>query len=158
MNADRRIRLWSLVVEFANGRPVTVEHVCAAVLSAAGVDQAAVTVTLGGQPPRNAARQRPGGRRGGGADPDPRRGHGVDACTGDPALAADLTAPDCLARWPVFAPAALYAGGPCDVRAGPEQAGSPHPEVHQATGMITVQLGVSMAGGPGPATRLRLRP
>jgi hypothetical protein len=27
----------------------------------------------------------------------------------------------------------------------PEPAGSPHPEVHQATGMITVQLGVSMA-------------
>jgi hypothetical protein len=50
MNADRRIRLWSLVVEFANGRPVTVQHVCAAVLSAASVDQAAVTVTLAASP------------------------------------------------------------------------------------------------------------
>jgi hypothetical protein len=140
----------------------------------------------------------------------------VDACTGGPALAADLTAPDCLTRWPVFAPAAVHAGvramfalplplpvggirlGVLDLyraqpgelqrdqladalvladiacallldaqpqrdrprpdAAWPEPAGSPHPEVHQATGMITVQLGVSMAGGPGPATRLRLRP
>jgi hypothetical protein len=125
----------------------------------------------------------------------------VDACTGGPVLVADLSTADCLTRWPVFAPAALYAGvravfalplqvggirlGVLDLyRAqpgeldreqladalvladtacallldteprrerprlnggGPEPAGSAHPEVHQATGMITVQLGVSMA-------------
>jgi hypothetical protein len=128
-------------------------------------------------------------------------GPGVDALTGGPALVADLTAVECLACWPVFAPAALHAGvravfalplrvggirlGVLDLyRAspgeldrerladallladtacallldaqpqrdrprlnggGPEQAGSAHPEVHQATGMITVQLGVSVA-------------
>jgi hypothetical protein len=128
-------------------------------------------------------------------------GPGVDALTGGPALIADLIAADCLARWPVFAPAALHAGvravfalplqvggirlGVLDLYrtepgeldreqladalvladtacallldaprqgdrrrlngGGPEPAGSPHPEVHQATGMITVQLGVSVA-------------
>jgi ANTAR domain-containing protein len=129
-------------------------------------------------------------------------GPGVDALFGGPVLAADLIAPDCVARWPVFAPAAVHAGvravfalplqvggvrlGVLDLYraqpggeldreqladalvladtacallldaapqrdrarlsdAVPEQASSPHPEVHQATGMITVQLGVSMA-------------
>jgi hypothetical protein len=34
----------------------------------------------------------------------------VDAFTGGSALVADLSTPDCLVRWPVFAPAALHAG------------------------------------------------
>ena len=34
----------------------------------------------------------------------------VDAFTGGPALVADLMASDCLALWPVFAPAAAQAG------------------------------------------------
>jgi hypothetical protein len=127
-------------------------------------------------------------------------GPGVDAFGGGPALAADLTASECLARWPVFAPAAAQAGIgavfalPLQVGAirlgvldlyrtrpgelhggqladallladtacallldaaqrdrpgpnghGPEQAGLQHAEVHQATGMITVQLGVTVA-------------
>ena len=201
MNADRRVRLWSLVAEHAHGGPVTVEHVCAAVRSAAGVDHAAVTVTLPAslRETLHASDQVA-------AELEELtltlgEGPGVDACTGGPALAADLTTPDCLARWPVFAPAAVHAGvramfalplqvggirlGVLDLyrtqpgeldreqladalvladtacallldtaprpdrprpdAAWPEQAGSPHPEVHQATGMITVQLGVSMA-------------
>ncbi|OLB77019.1 MAG: hypothetical protein AUI14_17410 [Actinobacteria bacterium 13_2_20CM_2_71_6] len=200
MNADR-IRLWSLVVEHAQGEPVTVEHVCAVALSAAGVDHAAVAVALSASPretmyasDRVAAELEELALTLG-------EGPGVDAFTGGPALVADLTAPDFLARWPVFAPAALDAGvravfalplqvggirlgvldlyraepgeldrerladalvladtacallldvAPRHDRPGPngawpEQAGSPHPEVHQATGMITVQLGVSLA-------------
>jgi hypothetical protein len=200
MNVDRRMRLWSLVVDHADGGPATVEHVCAAVMSAAGVDGAAVTVmlvatsrettyasdqvtwdleelalTLGESP-------------------------SVEAFAGGPVLVADLTAPQCLARWPIFAPAAVHAGvramfalplqvgairlGVMDLyRAEPgdldrEQladalvlvdttcallldavdrdqsrvdgrrptpAGLQHPQVHQATGMIIVQLGVSAA-------------
>jgi hypothetical protein len=50
MNADRRIRLWSLVVEHAHSAPVTVEHVCTVVLSAAGVDHAAIAVALSASP------------------------------------------------------------------------------------------------------------
>ena len=127
-------------------------------------------------------------------------GPGMDALADGPALAADLTRPWCLNRWPAFAPAAVGAGvsamfalplqvggvhaGVLDLyrkRAGeldgdqladalmladtacallldggrdgasqaagghPEQAAPHHPEVHQATGMIAVQLGVTAA-------------
>ncbi|MGI5146279.1 GAF and ANTAR domain-containing protein [Plantactinospora sp. CA-294935] len=199
MTADRRTRLWSLVVEHAQGRPVTVEHVCAAVMSATGLDGAAVTV-LG-----------TGFRQTVYASDDVAsdlaeltltlgEGPAADAVAGAPELVADLTAPDCLVRWPVFAPAAMRTGvcasfalplrvgaariGVLDLyraRPGgldreqladvlmladtvcallldaaqhnrsrpdgrwPEQVGLHHPEVHQATGMVTVQLGVSAA-------------
>jgi GAF domain len=201
MNVDRRMRLWGLVVEHAGGRRVTVEHVCATAMSAAGVDRAAVTVRLSASPRETMyASDRVA------AEVEELtltlgEGPGVDAFTGGPVLVADLTAPHWLARWPVFAPAAVHAGvravfalplqvggirlgvldlyraqpgdldreqladallladtacallldapalgdRPGPTGAGPEQAGSPHPEVHQATGMITVQLGVSMA-------------
>jgi hypothetical protein len=201
MNADRRMRLWSLVVEHALGEQVTVEHVCAAAMSAAGVDHAAVAVALSASPRETMyASDRVA------AEVEELtltlgEGPGVDAFTSGLALVADLIAPDCLARWPVFAPAAMHAGvravfalplqvggirlGVLDLYRAqpgdlererladallladtacallleaaprrdrprpnggwPEQAGSPHPEVHQATGMITVQLGVSVA-------------
>ncbi len=201
MNADRRVRLWSLVVERAEGGPVTVEHVCAAAMSAAGVDRAAVAVALSASPRETLYASDPVAAEVEELTLTLGEGPGVDALTGGPALIADLIAADCLARWPVFAPAALYAGvravfalplqvggirlGVLDLyRAepgkldreqladalvladtacallldaprqgdrrrlnggGPEPAGSPHPEVHQATGMITVQLGVSVA-------------
>ena len=97
-------------MEHAHGRPVGVEHVCAAVMSA----------DRGGRR-----------RRHGDLDATPREtiyasdqvaadleeltltlgeGPGVDAFAGGPALVADLTASDCLARWPMFAPAATQAG------------------------------------------------
>jgi hypothetical protein len=200
MNADRRMRLWSLVVEHAHGQPVTVEHVCAAAISASGVDVAAVAVMLSATPRETIyASDRVG------SDLEELtltlgEGPGVDAFTGSPVLVADLTASDCLARWPAFAPAAVQAGVravfaiPAQVgairlgvlglyRARPgnldreqladalvladtalallldaerpdgsrpvehwrEQAGPQHPEVHQATGMIIVQLGVTAA-------------
>jgi GAF domain len=200
MNADRRIRLWSLVVEHAQGGPATVEHVCAVALSVTGVDHAAVAVTLSASPRETLyASDRVA------AEVEELtltlgEGPGVDAFTGGPALVADLNTPDCLARWPVFAPAATQAGvhavfalplqvgairlGVLDLyraRPGdldheqladalvladtacallldaaqpgrpspdgrwPEQAALRHPEVHQATGMITVQLGVTAA-------------
>jgi hypothetical protein len=200
MNADRRMRLWSLVVEHAQGGPAGVEHVCAAVMSATGVDGAAVTVVLstGSRETVYASDQVA-------SDLEELtltlgEGPGVDAVVGGPAVVADLAAPECLARWPVFAPAAAYTGvravfalplqvgavrtGVMDlyrVRAGgldgeqlanalvladtacallldaaqrdrprpdgrwPEQVGLRHPEVHQATGMIAVQVGVTAA-------------
>jgi hypothetical protein len=201
MNADRRVRLWSLVVERAEGGPVTVEHVCAAAMSAAGVDRAAVSVALSASPRETMYASDPVAAEVEELTLTLGEGPGVDALTGGPALVADLIAADCLARWPVFAPAALHAGVRAmfalplqvgGVRLGvldlyraepgeldreqladalvladtacallldaaprrdrpspngvwPDPAGSPHPEVHQATGMITVQLGVSVA-------------
>jgi hypothetical protein len=40
----------------------------------------------------------------------------------------------------------------------PAPASLQHPEVHQATGMIIVQLGGVRGGGAGPVTRLCVRP
>jgi GAF domain/ANTAR domain len=201
MNADRRIRLWSLVAEHARGEPVTVEHVCTAVLSAAGVDHAAVAVALSASPRETMYASDPVAGEVEELALTLGEGPGVDAFTGGPVLVADVSASDCLARWPVFAPAVLqvgvravfalplqvggirlgvldlYRARPGDLGrerladallladtvcallldaapqhdrprlngARPEPAGSPHPEVHQATGMITVQLGVSVA-------------
>jgi GAF domain-containing protein len=200
MNVDRRMRLWSLVVAHAHGEPVAVEHVCAAVMSATGTDRAAITVMLGATPRETmyASDQVASGLEE--LTLTLGEGPGVDASTGSPALVADLTAPDCLTRWPVFAPAAVNAGvravfalplqvggirlGVLDLyraHAGdldreqladalvladtacallldaahrdrpradgrwPAQTSLQHPEVHQATGMIIVQLGVSAA-------------
>ena len=200
MNADRRIRLWSLVVEHAHGQPVAVEHVCAAAIAASGVDSAAVSIVLSATP-----RETIYASDGVASDLEELsltlgEGPGVDAFIGSPVLVADLTAPDCLARWPVFAPAAVQAGvravfslplqvgairlgvlslsraqpgdldreqladalvladtacallldsaqtdGPRPDGHLPEQAAPQHPEVHQATGMIIVQLGVTAA-------------
>jgi hypothetical protein len=129
-------------------------------------------------------------------------GPGVDAIVDGPALVADLTAGECLTRWPVFAPAAAKAGvravfalplrigairlgvlalyraepgeldreqladalmladtmGALLLEAGHdppdrprpdgswlEHAGAQNPVVHQATGMVIVQLGVTAA-------------
>jgi ANTAR domain-containing protein/GAF domain-containing protein len=200
VNADRRVRLWSLVIEHASGEPVAVEHVCAAAIAATGVDCFAIAVMLSASPremmyasDRVASAMEELTLTLG-------EGPGVDAFTGSPALVADLTSQECLARWPVFAPAAEAVGvravfalplqvgaihlGVMDLyraRPGgldpeqvadalvladtacallldgaahdrphldgrrPEQTGPQHPEVHQATGMIIVQLGVSAA-------------
>jgi hypothetical protein len=200
MSPDRRVRLWTLVVDLAWGGTVAVEHVCAASVGIAGVDSAAVAVALRATPREVlCASDRTA------SDLEELtltlgEGPSVDAGSGGPALVADLAAPECLARWPAFAPAAVLAGvhavfalplqiggirlGVLDLyraQAGdldgeqladalaladtacavlldgasrhppdqddhwPEQAGLRHPEVHQATGMVTVQLGVTAA-------------
>jgi hypothetical protein len=200
MNTDRRMRLWSQVVDNAQGAPAGVEHVCAAVISATGVEGVAVTAV-----PGDGLRETVYASDAVGSDLAELtltlgEGPGVDALAGGPVLVADLTSAESRARWPVFAPAAVHAGaaamfalplrvgavhvGVMDLyRAGPvglvgeqladalvladtacallldaaqhdrprpsgrrpEPAGLAHPEVHQATGMITVQLGVSAA-------------
>ncbi|RAJ60480.1 hypothetical protein K378_04292 [Streptomyces sp. Amel2xB2] len=200
MKEDRRTRLWSAIVEQAQGETVTVGHVCAATIAAAGVDAAAVTVVLEASPRETvyASAQLA-------ADMTELavtlgEGPGAGVFIDRPALVADLSAPECQVRWPAYAPAALEAGvralfafplraggaaagHMCLYRAEPgkldreqladalvladtvlallldtgrrpepqldgrwsEEAGPQHPEVHQATGMVTAQLGVSAA-------------
>lgn len=195
--ADRRMQLWSLVVEQARGSPTAVQHVGAVVITVAGVDASAVAVTLAASPREviHVSDQV--------ADEMEElattlgEGPGVEALTDGPALAADLADFSSRARWPVFAPAAVELGaravfalplqvggihlgvldlyrkdpGALDSRqfadvllladtacallldagtaAGhgrhPEEAGLQHPEVHQATGMMVAQIGVSAA-------------
>jgi hypothetical protein len=201
MSTDRRMRLWSLLVESARGDPVTVQHVCAAVIPAAGVDSAAVSVVL----PSTAHETLVATDRGAADLEDLAltlgEGPGADAGAHGPVLVGDLATAEYAIRWPVFTPAAAGLGvravfalplqvggarlgvmslyraepgnlGPAQLadaltladtacallldaerphrphRPGlngqrPEPAGPQYPEVHQATGMITVQLGVS---------------
>ena len=110
MTAGRRMHLWDLLVARADGRPVTVEHVGAAMISAAGVDGAAVTVMLSATPRETVyASDRVA------SDLEELtltlgEGPSVDAVAGGPVLVADLDAAECQVRWPVFAPAAVSAG------------------------------------------------
>lgn len=194
------MRLWALVVGEADGRPVAVEHVGAVAVTVAGVDSAAVAVVLSASPRETVyASDRVASTM---EDLTLTLGEGpcVDALADGPVLVADLTGADCLARWPVFAPAAaqagvravfalplrigairlgvlaLYRAAPgglyaeqladalmlADTMGGllldeaerdrphpdgswPEHAGRQHPVVHQATGMVLVQLGVTAA-------------
>jgi hypothetical protein len=196
VSVDRRLRLWSLMVERADGAAIAVDHAGAVAVAAAGVDTVAVVVTLAASP-----RESVYASSALGADLEELtttlgEGPGVDALRDGPALAADLREAWCLGRWPMFAPAAVGLGvcaafalplqvggvrlGVMDlyrVRPGaledgrladallladtacalllddpsslagrrPEGASLQHPEVHQATGMIVAQLGVTAA-------------
>ena len=110
MTADRRLRLWAVLVDAARGGAVAVDHVCAAAVSVAGVDSVAIAVILDATPRELVyATDRTASEL---EDLTLTLGEGpcVDATTGGPVLVADLTAPECRNRWPVFAPAAVLAG------------------------------------------------
>lgn len=203
MNADRRMRLWNLVVDHAHGEPVAVAHVSDAMVTAAGVDGVAVAVVLPATPREAIYLSDQVSAELEELTLTLGEGPGVDAFAGRVTLVADLAAAHCQRRWPVFAPAAIGAGacavfalplrvggirlGAVDLyraypggldreqladalvladtacallldaapRAGPPPPARPtdpaiaqhlqHPEVHQATGMLTVQLGTTAA-------------
>jgi ANTAR domain len=200
MSDERRTRLWGLVVKQAHRDPVAVAHVGAAALYAAGVDGAAIAVTLSATPRATFYASDATASELEELTLTLGEGPGVDAVTGGPALAGDLTSAESAARWPAFAPAAVDAGAEAmfalplqvgGIRLGvmdlyranagaldddeladvllladtacavlldpvpdehqpehgrqPEPARPHHPEVHQATGMVIVQLGVSAA-------------
>ena len=197
MSTDRRMRLWTLVVERAHGEAATVDHVGAVSIAASGVDAVAVTVAVPASPRETVYASSQLAMDMEDLTTTLGEGPGVDALADGPALAADLDDAGWQARWPVFAPAAVDGGihaafalplqvggihlgvmdlyrarpGPLDPgqladallladtacallldtttsgTAGqrPEVAGLAHPEVHQATGMIIAQLGVSAA-------------
>ena len=200
-NADRVVRIWAQVAQQSRGDPVSVAPLCAAAGTAVRVDGAGVTVMVSPTVRDTVhATDRVAGEL---EEWQLTFGQGpcVDAFSdGGPVLAGDLRAADCLARWPVFTPAALDSGalavfalplqigairlGVLDLyrtRPGPlrtheladawafadtagmlllDTAAGTQPdtaelawqrddptahqaEVHQATGMILVQLGVS---------------
>jgi hypothetical protein len=205
MDADRRVRLWSLVVECAGGEPVGLGHVCEAVILAANVDGVALAVVVSATPRETLYVSGPVASVVAELALTLGEGPGVDALAGGVVLAADITDATFVARWPGFAPAAAQAGaravfglplqaggirlgvmdlyrsqpggldgeqladaliladtacallldlagqglagqGPGRVyQGGPEPVGGQHPVVHQATGMLIVQLGVSAA-------------
>jgi len=183
-----------LMVEQADGAPMTVDHAGAVAVAVAAVDAVAMVVSVTASPRECMYVSDPLG-----ADLEELtttlgEGPGVDALVDGPALAADLREDWCQIRWPMFAPAAIDLGvsaafalplqvggirlGVMDlyrIRAGsldrdhlvdalvladnacallldaatpevaslPAEAGLAHPEVHQATGMLIAQMGVT---------------
>lgn len=207
MDTDRWIRLWRLVAEQAHGAPVALEHVLATAVAVTNVDSAGVAVTASATVREMVHASDPVAAMLGELALTLGEGPGVDALTGSMVLAADINEAACLARWPVFAPAAALAGvravfalplriggirlgvmdlyriAPGDLDheqltdalmladtacgllldaadqdadrwrdGGLEPVYGQHPEVHQATGMLIVQLGVNAAVA---MTRLR---
>ena len=109
--AARTVRIWTQVGQQSGGEPVSVAHVCAAAVSVVKVDGAGVTVMVSPTVRDTAhATDRVAGEL---EEWQLTFGEGpcVDAFNdGGPVLAGDLRAADCLARWPVFTPAALGSG------------------------------------------------
>jgi hypothetical protein len=111
VGADRVVRIWAQVAQQSRGNPVSVAHVCAAAVAGVKVDGAGVTVMVSPTVRETMhATDRVAGELeewqltfGQGPCVDAFRG-------GGPVLAGDLRGADCLARWPVFTPAALDSG------------------------------------------------
>src|SRR2546423_7715077 len=126
MNADRRVRLWSLVVERAGGRPVRVEHVCIVAMSAAGVDRAAVAVALSASPRETMYASDPVAAEVEELTLTLGEGPGVEALTGGPAPVAHPTPADRPGRRTAFDPAAVNSGGGGVVATPVSVGGMPH--------------------------------
>jgi hypothetical protein len=106
---DRVVRAWAQVAAQSRGAPVSVAHVCAA--AAVGVDGAGVTVMVS---PTVRGIVHATDRVAGELE-EWQLTFGQEPCLdtfthGGPVLVGDLWSPDCLARWPVFTPAALDSG------------------------------------------------
>ncbi|MFI1991072.1 ANTAR domain-containing protein [Actinoplanes sp. NPDC020271] len=199
MIIDRRLRLWTMVVELSHGRGATIDNVGAVMLATAGIDAAAIVVALTTTPRETLYTSDVLAEALEDLTMTIGEGPSVEAIADGPSLIADLRDPQYLTRWPAFAPAAIGCGiqavfalplrvggirlGVMDLyrrvpgalegepladalmltdlacallldtadadRSGrdepPERTALQHPEVHQATGMITAQLGVSAA-------------
>lgn len=200
MEGDRRTLLWQQIIDHARDESITLTHVCATVISCAGVDAVAVTARVEGTQSETLYASSQLAMDMEELTVTLGEGPGADAFLEGPSLTSDLATAAARARWPVYAPSAvtagvralfalpLWIGGVgvgvmCLFRSEPgplsrdqlsdtliltdtavallldkglndqplengrwgEQSGPHHPEIHQATGMITVQLGVSAA-------------
>jgi ANTAR domain len=111
VSADRRMKLWTRMVEQAAGLPVALDHIGALTIAVAGVDATAVVVVLAATPRESVFASNKIA-----ADMEELamtlgEGPGVDALAGNgPALAGDLTDAYSEARWPAFASAAVDGG------------------------------------------------
>ncbi len=110
MDTDRRARLWGRVVECAHGAPVSVEHVCSAMLTETGTDTAAVTLTLAAGVRETVYASGPLAADLAESATTLGEGPSVAASAGGAVLAADLADAESSVRWPVFAPAAVKSG------------------------------------------------
>jgi hypothetical protein len=126
MSGSRVVRIWTQIAEQSRGAPVSLAHACAAAVSGVGVDGAGVTMMAG-----TTARETMHA-----TDEIAARLEELQLTLGQgpcvdtfaergPVLAADLSAPEYLTRWPAFTPAALDRGARA-VFALPLQIGAMH--------------------------------
>jgi ANTAR domain-containing protein len=111
MISDPVMRVWARVAEQSRGAPVTLAHVCAAMVVGVPVDGVGLTVMA--SPVVRETVHATNEVASALEELQLTLGQGpcVDTFTLDgPVLAPDLRAADCLARWPVFAPAAIDTG------------------------------------------------
>jgi hypothetical protein len=108
---DRVVRIWAQVARQSRGAPVTVAHVCSAAVDGVDVDGVGVTVMISPSVRETVNATDPVAT--GLEELQLTLGQGpcVDTfAVGGPVLAFDLSAPEYLARWPAFTPAALGIG------------------------------------------------
>lgn len=110
MEVDHRFRLWRIVAERAADRRVTLGHICAVLVTEAGVDGSAVTVLV--EPAQRETLYASDQTASNLAELALTLGEGpsIDAMTSGPVLVADLASRDSTDQWPIFAPAAIDAG------------------------------------------------
>lgn len=111
VNGDRVVRVWAQIGQQSRGGPISVAHVCAAIVAGVDVDGAGVTVMVSPtmRDTVHATDQVVGELE----EWQLAYGQGpcVDAFTaGGPVLVVDLGSPGYSARWPAFTPAALDSG------------------------------------------------
>jgi len=111
MITDPVMRVWTRVAEQSRGAPVTVAHVCAAIVTGVAVDGAGLTVMI--SPTVRETMHATDEVATGLEELQLTLGQGpcVDSFThGGPVLAPDLGTAEFLARWPAFTPAAVDIG------------------------------------------------
>jgi hypothetical protein len=111
VTGDRVVRVRTQIGQQARGAPISMAHVCAAVVAAVGMDGAGVTLMVSPAVRDTVyATDRVAGEL---EEWQLTFGQGpcVDTFTdGGPVLVVDLGSRECLARWPAFTPAALDSG------------------------------------------------
>jgi hypothetical protein len=104
-------RLWSVVMERAGGGAVTVGHVCAAITAVTRVDGTAAVLATSATLRETVYADDETAARVEELTLTLGEGPDVDAVRhGGPILSANMSGPDALARWPVFAPTAVALG------------------------------------------------
>ena len=111
MTTDPALRVWTWVAQESQGAPVTLAHVCAAMVTGVRVDGAGLTVMVSATVRETMHATNDVATNLEELQVTLGQGPCVDTFTLDgPVLAPDLGAPEYLARWPAFAPAAVDNG------------------------------------------------
>jgi hypothetical protein len=111
VNENPAVGVWAQIGRQSQGAPLSVAHVCAAVVAGVRVDGAGVTM-MASPTARDTVHATDRVAR---ELEEWQLAYGEGPCmdafaAGGPVLVVDLGSPDCSARWPAFTPAALDSG------------------------------------------------